>query len=178
MPRSLKILDVELGAYVTDWGTISEVKDVLLAQTQLFSGSHEISLVGGNDKFSPFFRTGLFFGRSLQNEVLRIEVDGSPLFTGVIRDVAQGAQTREAKVTAENFFAQPSETIASLTVAGANPVTAIRALLIQAGVGAYINTASFTAAAGPFQAAGATINVAHNVDTKTTILSAIQPFAS
>lgn len=174
MVRSLKILDVELAPYVTDWGSVEDVKDVLLAQTQLFSGSHEISLIGGLDRFSPFYPGSLFYGRKLQNVLMQISVDGTELFSGFIRDVAQGGQSRETKITAENFFSKPSETIATLNVAGANPATAMLSLLDQAGVLAYADLASFYAAGGAAQAAGATVTLAYKAESKTTVLSAIQ----
>lgn len=172
--RSLKILDVELAPYVADWGKIDAVKDVLLATTELFSGSHEITLMGGNDRFSPYKEGSLFYGRTLQNELMKLEVDGIRLFTGFIRDAAQSSQSREIKITAEDFFALPSESLAVLTATAINPANAIQLLLESAGLGPYLNRASLNSAGSPARENGATITVNYTADQTVTVLNAIK----
>lgn len=172
--RSLKILDVELAPYVADWGKIDAVKDVLLATTELFSGSHEITLLGGNDRFSPHKINSLFYGRTLQNELMKLEVDGIRLFTGFVRDASQASQSREMKITAEDYFALPSESLAVLTGTNLNPANAMMLLLEGAGLGPYIARASFNAAGGPARETGATINVDYTADKKVTVLNAVK----
>lgn len=172
--RSLKILDVELAPYVADWGKIDAVKDVLLATTELFSGSHEITLMGGNDRFSPYKVGSLFYGRTMQNETMALEVDGIRLFTGLVRDMAQNSQAREVKITAEDYFALPSETIATRSGSGLNPARAIQLLLEDAGLGPFLNVASFNSAGGKAREMGATIGLAYTADQKVTTLNAVK----
>lgn len=172
--RSLKILDVELAPYVSDWGKIDAVKDVLLATTELFSGSHEITLMGGNDRFSPYKEGSLFYGRTLQNQLMKLEVDGIRLFTGFIRDASQASQSREMKITAEDYFALPSEGLAVLTATAINPGLALQTLLESAGLGSFLDVASFNAAGSPARENGATISLAYTADQKVTTLNALK----
>lgn len=174
MAFSFKVLDQELQPYVTTWGEIEHVKDVLLAKTQLFVGSHSVTLGNQDGRFSPKVSGSLFKGRNYLNAkgVITDSSTGEVLFRGLISSITLDKSRRTATVDMNNFLSIPTSQNITRTDTGANPVGLILSILKNAGLTAYIDNNSFLAAAGPAAAAGATVNTAWTGNI--TVLSAIQ----
>lgn len=171
MARSLTILDEDVSSSVVDWGSIEEVKEVLLVKTELFSSSHEVVLDNSTKRFS--LDVGLFGGRSPLNSPAIISEDGQVLFQGLIRGFTLSKAERKATITIENYLAPLTAQVATLVQTGVNPASAALALLLDADLEDVVDVFSFYAAAGVYNQAGATINVDF-ADSNTTILAAIQ----
>lgn len=184
--RSYQVLGVELAAYVLDWGAVEEVKNILLAQSQLFTAEHTLEVANADNRFSPGVSTSIFYGRNLQLLPVTLAVDGVTLYQGFIRSVTLDHATRTASIVTQNAFTIPANYFVNLTATG-NPAAIIKSILTQAGLSAYIDPVSFAAAAGGFVAAGATISVNYQTTgaivgdqgiSGTTALSAIQDISA
>ena len=97
--RSYQVLGVELGAYVLDWGSVEEVKTILLAQSQMFTAEHTLKVANADNRFSPGVSTSIFYGRTLQLLPVTLAVDGVTLYQGFIRSVTLDHATRTASIS-------------------------------------------------------------------------------
>ncbi len=177
MPRSYQVFDLELAPYVTDWGQVEEVKDVLLAQAQLFTSQHTLVLANADGRFSPYINKGLFNGRNTQLASCNLSVDGIPLFNGFIRSIEPDQGSRTVNIVSENAFTVPANSTIELTTSG-NPASVIQTILENVGLGPYIDLNSFAAAGSGASAAGATISVNYVAGSGTTALAAIQSISA
>ena len=159
MPRSFTICGQEVGQDVVDWGETEEVKDVLLAKSQMFVSSHTLELANEDNKYTELDPKSLFYGRNISMTPVQLTVDGQLLYAGLARSPTVNHDRRTVSLVSENFFTRAAGSYASLTTTG-NPAAIIQTLLVQAGLQKYIDYASFTAAQGGSAAAGATISVA------------------
>ncbi len=178
MPKSYKILGQELAPYVVDWGQTEEIKEILLAQSQLFMGQHTVSLANVDGRFTPKKVKSLFYGRSTQQLRADLKTDGMNVFSGFVRAIDPDSATRTVKITAENVFTAPANKTAVLTSTAANPASVIRELLIGADLLEFIDPISFNSAGAAAAAAGATITVNYSASSSVTILGAIQSVSS
>ncbi len=174
MTRQFTILGQDVSAYVYDWGSVDDVKDMLLAQTQLFAGQYQIKLLRGDTLFSPYAKGSLFYGRPLLNQPATLTLNGQVAYNGLLKSVDIDGTTRQATLTMENYLSKPTSIIANLTANGANPATAMLSILTAAGLSLYVDTNSFESAGSGASAAGATINVAYLPTKTTTVLAALQ----
>ena len=172
--RSLNVLGVELGDYVTNWNQVDDTKDLLLAQTQLFAGSGQVTLAGSDAMFSPYAPTSLFYGRPMLNQLAVISLDGVVVYNGLIKSINMDGQQRTVTLNMENYFSKPTSIIASLVASNANPTAAMASLFQNAGLSNYLDLSSFNAAGAGASAAGATIGVSYSGTSSTSLLSAIQ----
>jgi hypothetical protein len=183
--RSFQVLGVELAPYVLDWGSVEEVKDVLFAQTQLFTSEHTLKLENADGiqgssafgQFSPGVKQSIFYGRNVQLLPTVLSLDGLQLFYGLTRSFDVDHATKTISIISQNWFTQAAATNAVLTATG-NPAYIIQQLLVGAGLTQYINFQSFAAASGGFAVAGATISVNYTAASNTSVLSAIQAVSS
>lgn len=184
--KSYSLMGLELASFVTDWGQVEEVKEVLLASNQLFCSTHTLEVANQDNRFSQNNPVSPFYGRNIQLAPVVLSQDGVVLYEGFVRTITPNHQRRTASILAENSFTVPTNYFVNLTTAG-NPAAIIRTILQQAGLDNYIDPISFTAALGGFAAAGATIGVNYvttgavnsaNGVSGTTALAAIQAISS
>ena len=173
MPRSYQLFDLELAPYVTNWGQVEEIKDVLLAQSQLFTSQHTLVLSNQDGRFSPYITKSPFYGRNTQLEQCTLSVDGTNLFSGYVRSIEPDQASRTVNIIAENAFTIPANSIINLTTSG-NPASILQTIFENVGLGQYLDLVSFAAAGSGASAAGATIAVAYATSAGTTALSAVQ----
>ncbi len=178
MPRSYKIFGMELAPYVTDWGQTEQVKEVLLAQSQLFMGEHTAILANQGGLFTPLKSKSLFFGRNTQQVRADLRVDGVNIFSGFIKGIDPDSGNRTVKITAQNVFTIPAASIVVLTMSNVNPAAVIKAILVQAGLIEFIDPISFASAGAGASIAGAKISVNYASGSSTTALGAIQAISS
>ena len=119
MPRSYKVMGQELAPFVTDWGQVEEIKEVNLAVSTLFMGTHDITLANDTGQFSPMKAKGLFNGRSMQLKQADLSLDGTNLFSGLIRNVSPDSASRTVKISAENVFTRPANSAIVLSATAA-----------------------------------------------------------
>jgi hypothetical protein len=175
MSRSFKLFDLELAPYVVDWGEIEEIKEVLLSESQLFVGEHQIVLNNQDSRFSPANPASPFYGRNIQNVVGLLDSNENALFKGFVKDLQLDYHEGTCTVVMENAFTQPTDALLVHTDASpVNPVSVMVAILQSAGVGAYLDLGSFSAAAGPSLAAGAVVTTLFSSGSNVSVLSAIQ----
>lgn len=177
MPRSYILFDLELAAYVTDWGEVEEVKDILLAQSQLFTAQHTIVLANADNRFSPKNTQSPFYGRNTQLAEAFLSVNGPTLYQGFVRSIEPDHKTRTVKILTQNSFTVPANTNLILQTSG-NPAAVIREILESVGLSNYIDYSSFQSAGGGASSAGASIAVNYEAGDNTTALAAIQSICS
>lgn len=175
MLRSFLVSGVELASYVTDWANISETKEVLLAKATLFTGELELVLANPDGRFSPDKEGSLFYGRNVFNIEAQVLADGRTVFQGFLKDVVPSSQSKTATFRLENIFSKPAETIVpEMSESSVNPVAAMIAMIKEAGLEDLADIPSFLAAAGPSQAAGATIDLDIQPGSNLTLLNGLQ----
>ena len=186
IPKSYKLMGVELAKYVLDWGQVEEVKDILLSSNQLFCAQHELEISNWDNRFSTNNPKSIFYGRNIQLAPVVLSQGGALLYQGFVRTVTLDHAKRTAKIVTENAFTVPANYFVNLTTSG-NPAAIIQTILEQAGLADYIDPVSFQAAQGGFSVAGASIGVAYvttgAVDSAagvsgTTALAAIQAISA
>lgn len=174
LARSLIIRGQQLGGYVSDWGQIDTVKDLLLAQTQLFAGQYKVVLFGADALLSPYAPGSLFYGWNSQNQLAQVMLGGQLAYNGLIKSVDMDGQKRTVTVTMEDYFSKPCSIIAAAVATGVNPAAAMVTVLENAGLAAFINLNSFESAGAAASAAGATVNVNWSGSSSTSVLAALQ----
>lgn len=168
---TLTVMGVDVSAYVTDWGEIEDIKEVLLAKTQLFSGEHSIKLSNPNGEFSPFKSGSLFYGKQYFQSEVTIEEDGELVFDGLLKSVEVSKSGRDTRLLLENYLSIPTSRLTELSALDSNPTLAALGILQGAGLRDRVNEASFLSASA--KTAGATIDI-NFAGTTTTVLSAVQ----
>ena len=177
MPRSYILFDLELAPYVTDWGQVEEVKDVLLAQSQLFTAQHTLTLANADNRFSPKNVNSPFYGRNIQLAEAVLSITGPPLYQGFVRSIEPDHASRTVKILTQNSFTVPANTNLVLTTSG-NPAAVIQSIFETIGLGDKLDLSSFASAGGGASAAGASISITYAAGSNTTALSAVQSICS
>ena len=173
MAAVLTVMGQDVSAYVTDWGEVEDIKEVLLASTQLFTGQVTLELSNFDGRFAPFRSNSLFYQKPYFQSNVTLYEDGELLFAGILKAVNVSKATRMATLTVENIFTAPTNQLATLVQAGVNPVVGALAVLTAGGLGSVTDTNSFLAAAAASSAAGAVVDVDF-ASKNTSILSAVQ----
>lgn len=172
MSAVLTVMGKDLSSYVTDWGEIEDIKEVLLAKTQLFSGEHSVTLSSPKGEFNPYRAGSLFYGKAYFQSPATIYEDGELVFDGLLKAVKVDKATRSVTLMLENYLSIPTARLVNRAVApGVNAVSEALAILDDAGLEAIIDRASFLTAAS--RSGGATVDTDF-VDSNTTVLSAVQ----
>lgn len=168
-----EFLGVDLGPRVVSWGQLEEIKEVLLAKSQLFVGEIEVVVANPDRVLSEDFQFSLIKGVPWYNEIATITENGDTLFTGLVKNINNDEGGSTATIVMENIFSKPSEQNLILSGTGVNPGVALLNFLITAGLDAFIDKDSFITAGGQAKAAGATIDFAFTTDKDTSVLDAI-----
>ena len=176
--RSLFILGQDVGDEVTDWGEFEEVKEVLLAQAQMFVGQISVRLKNTNGAFSPSNPLGLLGGVGVYGLPVSLVFDGVTVYSGVLRDVVEDYATKSVTLVIQNALTGPSETAVDLVASGLNPALAILTLLQQVLPASQIDAAAFLGVAGVFDAAGATVGCNYTTASKKTMLQSVQDISA
>ena len=174
LTRSLVVRGQQIGQFVSDWGSVDTIKDLLLAQTNLFAGQYQVRLKGSDAMLSPYTKGSLFYGWPSHNQSLVLGLGGKIAYNGLIKSVDMDAQRREVLITAEDYFSKPCSIIASATGTGVNPAAAMVTLFENAGLSAFLNLNSFESAGAAASAAGASVNVAWTATGSVSVLAAVQ----
>lgn len=173
MSATFEFLGLDLSSRVVEWGEIEQIKEVFLAEPQIFTGQVSISVDNSDNAFSEFNSQSVVKGVKWYNEVATITEDGVVLFQGFIKNIKVSKQARIATFDIENIFSKPSEIFFVGSATGVNPADALKSVLAYAGLDDYIDDVSFSNAGALARLNGATINYSYVDTDNTTILSVI-----
>ncbi len=168
-----EFLGVDLAPRVVSWGQLEEIKEVLLAKSQLFVGEVEVVVSNTDKALSENFAFSMIKGVPWYNEIATITENGETLFTGLVKNINNDEGAATATIVMENIFSKPSEQTLVLSGTGVNPGVALLSFLTDAGLDAFVNKDSFITAGGQAKAAGATIDFAFTTDKDTSVMDAI-----
>lgn len=174
LTRTAQFMGVDITDLVTSWGSIEQIKDVLLVNATFMSGEHSVELFNRGGAFSPGATGSLTAGLNWYNQLLEIMVDGRTVYSGYAKNITTNNSRTLAKIISENIFKQPSETLIAISGVSQNPADVMLAIALKGAPSDLVDTASFISAGGPSRSAGATITYTFPVGSNTTALSALQ----
>jgi len=178
MLKSFIVLDVELGSYVTDWGNIEEIKDVLLAKTTLFTGELNITVQNSLGQFSPENPGSLIYGRNIYNISCSVSFDCASVFQVYLKDVQFDRPSRTAVFVIQNVFTLPADSVLpNLTLTGVSPADAMLEAINSVGLLGLTDVRSFLSAGVGATAAGASVNVVTSAQNQISLLDFLQQMA-
>jgi len=173
MSVTFEFLGVDFASRVTSWGQVEEIKEVLLAKSQLFVGEVEVTLENSDRALSEDYEFSVLKGVPWYNEIATITENGETLFIGLVKNISNDEPSSTTTIFLENIFSKPSEQSLILTGSGVNPGVALLNFLTEAGLKEFIDTDSFLAAGSQARAAGATIDYVFDTEIDVSVLSAI-----
>jgi len=176
MAAVLTVMGSDVSSYVTEWGEVEDVKEVLLVRSQLFTGEHSIVLSNVDGRFSPYKAGSLFYGKAYFQSIVTLTEDGETLFTGLLKQVMLNKADRTCTLKVENYFTILTTQVASLVATSVGPMAAALSILETAGMAELVDRNSFVAAAADAASAGAVVSVDFT-DSNQTALAAIQDLA-
>lgn len=174
MAAALTVMGVDVSSYVTEWGEVEDVKEILLVRSQLFTGEHSITLSNVDGRFSPFRAGSLFYGKAYFQSTVTLTENGDPLFTGLLKSVSLDGNAKTCTLKVENYFTVLAATLTDLVAPSVNPVIAALSIIEAVGLSEFVDRNSFIAAASGMD--GMTVNVDFST-SNTTALAAIQNLA-
>lgn len=169
---SLLVMGVDVSDYVTDWGEVEDVKEILLVRSQLFTGEHSIKLSNIDGRFSPYQAGSLFYGKAYFQSTVSLTEDGVPLFVGLLKSVSLDGNSRICTLKVENYFSVLATTLTSLVQTSVKPMLAALSIIEAAGMLEFADRNSFVAAAADEEAVDIDFS-----ESSTTALAAIQNLA-
>ncbi len=164
-------MGVDITARVVSFGETEDVKEVLLAKATLTSSEYLLTLRNDDGVFSPYTDNSMVRGRSYYGKNLTVTWDGFSIFDGPVRNMIPDPEAKTVEVTAQSKLSDAATMNVSGTATGVNAVEAAMGLIVAAGLGDLVDVASFTQAAGPAKAAGATVDYSFDHESNTTVLA-------
>jgi len=168
----------DITKYVISWGTIEQIKEVLLATNTILTSEQNLVVANIGNMFSP---GGSFLvGLNWYNKPITITDAqyGVILYQGLVVDVKTDRSNMKATIVSNSVFKRPSEAIFSGTYNGVTPgaflLSVLEETLTADEFDEYVNQNSFPSADGPSILAGATINVSYDSNGNTTVLQVMQ----
>ena len=173
MAATFTFLDQDMTDFVIDWGDIEQIKEILLAEAQLFVGEASIVLENSKNTFSPDFEFSIIKGVNWYNLVAVIDEDGKDIFKGLVKDIVYDKPNRSVKIELENVFSKPAESFVVGSATDVNPASAMQAILVAAGLEDDIDAASFATAGSEARSASAVISYSYAESDGVSVMTAI-----
>lgn len=151
-------MGVDLTRFVTSWGRLEQIKDVLLAQSTLLTTQMAIEVTNSSGFMNPLGSGSLVRGLNHYNGLLEISRDDKTIYEGFVRNILPNANSKTATIMSENVLKKPAETPIVTQAAGANPAQAMLSFLRLAIPEQNINALTFDQAGASSAGAGATID--------------------
>lgn len=174
LSRVARFMGVDITELVTSWGTIEQIKDVLLVNATFMAGEHSLELFNRGGAFSPGAGGSMTAGLNWYNQLLEIIVDGKTVYQGFVKNITSNNTRTLSRIVSENIFKQPAETVFALTGIGQNPADVMLAIAKLGADPSMIDAASFATAGGPARAGSATIDFNFPIGSNSTVLAALQ----
>lgn len=168
------LMGVDITQFVTSWGRIEQIKDVLLAQATLLTTQMTIQVFNADKFLKPRGVGSLIGGLNWYDRILELKKDGVTLYEGFIKDIRPNSESGTANIVSENVLKKPAETVIVTQATAANPSQTMLALLRLVLDDDKINVSTFDQAGARATAAGATIDYTFTQNDGVTVLQAIQ----
>lgn len=167
-------MGVDISRFVTSWGRLEQIKDILLAQATLLTSEMSIQVMNFRKFLNPRGPGSLVAGLDHYNGLLELIKDGRTIYEGLVKDVRVSANSQTATIVSENILKKPAETVINAQATGANPALAMLSFLRLTVPEGNIDARTFDQAAAPSGSAGATVDYAFGEGDNVTVLQAIQ----
>lgn len=167
-------MGVDISAFVTSWGRLEQIKDVLLAQATLLTTEMTIQVQNAKKFLNPKGDGSLIGGLNWYDQILELKKGGLTVYEGLVKDIRPSAEAGTADIVSENILKKPAETVVVSQATGANPSQAMLALLRLVLEDEKINAGTFDQAGAAATSASATINYTFTQNDGVTLLQAIQ----
>lgn len=165
---TLILLDQDVSAYVTTWGTLEAVRKLKLSDSTLFASKMKVTLDNTAGYFTPGGVGSMLPRVGWAGAPVELTRDGMTLYSGYVWDLAVDDEASQVTLDLSSSMSSAADVVASLTSSGLNPARACQGLLEQAGLGDLLNRPSFSVAAGIF--GNATVDVVCPSDKGETCL--------
>lgn len=169
-----RLMGVDLTQFVTSYGRLEQIKDILLAQATLLTTEMTIQVVNFQDFAKPKGVGSLFGGLNWYNQVLEILRDGRTIYEGFVKNIRTSPNEETADIVSENVLKKPAETVIVASALSANPAQAMLGFLRLVLEDSSINVTTFNQAGAQATNAGATIDYVFAQGDNVTVLQAIQ----
>lgn len=168
---------VDVTKLVESWGTINQVKDMLLATASLMVGEHVLVLHNRKGMFA-ISSPGIGAGTRWYGKTLQIYRNTRLVYQGVIVDIPPNRHTALASVRSQDVLRIAGNGGFASAATAVNPGEAIAAICAAVYTPDQYNRAAILAAGGAARAAGATVTYAFTASDNETALGAIQQIAA
>lgn len=168
---------IDISDLVVSWGTLEQVKELLLASAQMFTGEHTLGLDNRGNAFSPASTGSLIRGLEWYGALIEIRLDGVLVYRGRVRDLQIVNEGRLANIVSEDAMKVPAQEPFVGSGVGVNPGAALLAMARTSLGDEELDIPSFVQAGGGALAAGATIDYTFGPTANATVMSAMQGVA-
>ncbi len=159
----------DVSEFVMSYASIEQIKSALFKTSEAFLPEIEVAF----DNTRGFFMPGgsrSILPKAHYNVPLELRRNGRTAFLGELKGVHIENGEKVSRLRAGNVMAIIADTRGALEEVGENPVTALYSAFQGAGFEAYLDKASFFAAAGPAKAAGAVATFAFPASDGQTLM--------
>lgn len=171
-------LGQDLTSRVLNWGQLEQVKEVLLAESQMFTGETSITLDNADRALSGEHEFSMIKGVNWYNNIATIEENGVEIFLGFVKDIQFNKPSWSVTFVLENIFSRPTESVVVGSATNVNPASAMEKIFTDAGLGDRIDSASFANAGAQARAAGAVISFNFLETDGVSVLAAINTISN
>ncbi len=168
------LLGVDISPFVTSWGRLEQIKDILLTQATFLTTEMTIQLSNINGFLNPKGAGSLVAGLDHYNGSIEIFKDEKSVYQGLVQDILPNTTTKTVSIVSENVLRKAAETDVNAQATAANPALAMLDFARLAIPESAILASTFEQAASGSAEAGATINYDFKEGDNITIMQAIQ----
>jgi len=172
--RTATFLGIDITDRVVSFGTLEQIKEILLAVATMFTSEHSLQVSNADGAFSSNGAHSIIRGVNWYGQLVTVSLDGVVVYTGRVRDIQLDSTGRIATIISEDVMKIPAQAPFVGTATNRNPGDVLLAIARTALADEYIDLPSFRAAGGPARAAGATISYDWPATSPTSCMDAMQ----
>ncbi len=174
MSIQARFMGVDISEFVTSWGRLEQIKDILLAQATLLTAEMNIEVMNFRKFMNPRGPGSLIAGLDHYNGLLEIIKDGRTIYEGFVTDIRPNANAQTSVLVSENILKKPAETVINTQATDANPSFAMLDFIRFAVPEENIDARTFDQAAAPSSTSGATIDYTFAEGDNITVMQGVQ----
>ena len=175
--RTATFLGVDITDRVVSWGTLEQVKEVLLAEATMFTSEHSIQVMNEGGAFTSDGPASIVRGLNWYGQILTVTLDGQLVYAGRVRNIQISSDAGTATIVSDDVMKVPAQEPFVGSGQNANPGDVLLAIARSALPEEFIDAASFKASGGLARTAGATISYEFKDDSRASCMSAMQEIA-
>ena len=175
--RTATFLGVDITARVVSWGSLEQIKEILLAVAQMFTSENSITVNNAGGAFTSDGAASIIRGMNWYGQLLTIAIDGDTVYAGRVRNITIAPDGGTATITSEDVMKIPAQEPFIGSATNVNPGDALLAIARSVLSDDFIDVSSFQSCGASARSAGATISYAWTADTKTSAMAAMQEIA-